>query len=274
MKASDIGKVLIAFKLCAWSTWVVFVPICGKLKPLRRLARMSGPQKLKAAIIRRYPNRIEKFEEHVLKSSEWFARHKAVRWIPEFFGQKHRDFGLSIAEATVLYKILFPIWAPLEFLYIVRFYKAKWGMADLFPPASVGEYSDSLTHASGIDIFRIAEEENGISNGEHNNKDSDDRNNRNNGSGGGAGGGGTSNAMKARVHANHQERVSAMSVIHTCSSSLSHLIALVMEQRDYLKQQKSQREWSKLLYSYRYGASVSLNNFVKYSQILSLLTAR
>ena len=102
---ADVGKVLITFKLCAWSTWVVLVPICAKLKPIRRLSRLSGPQKAKAWFIKRYPNTIDKWEEHIIKSSEWFAKHKAVSWIPDAFGQKRVDFGLSIAEATVLYKV-------------------------------------------------------------------------------------------------------------------------------------------------------------------------
>ena len=106
VKPSDVGAVLLAFKLCAWSTWILFVPICSKLKPIRRLSQMSGPQRLKASFIRRYPNRYERFEEHILKGSEWIARHKAISWIPEFFGQRHRDFGLSIAEATVCYKVI------------------------------------------------------------------------------------------------------------------------------------------------------------------------
>lgn len=105
VRPADVGKVLITFKLAAWSTWVLLVPFCGKLQPLRRLSRMSGPQRLKAAFIRRYPNKYEQWEEHVLRGSEWFAKRPTVRWIPDTFGQKHADFGLSIAEATVLYKV-------------------------------------------------------------------------------------------------------------------------------------------------------------------------
>ena len=105
VKPTDVAKVLFAFKLCAWSTWVILVPICGKLRPIRRLGQMSGPQRLKSWFIKKYPNKYESWEEHVIKGSEWIAKHKTIRWIPDAFGQRHRDFGLSIAEATVLYKV-------------------------------------------------------------------------------------------------------------------------------------------------------------------------
>ena len=105
VRPKDVAKVLLAFKLCAWSTWIVLVPICGKLRPIRRLSQMSGPQRLKSWFIRTYPNRYERWEEHIIKGSEWIAKLKTVRWIPEAFCQRHRDFGLSIAEATVLYKV-------------------------------------------------------------------------------------------------------------------------------------------------------------------------
>merc|ERR1719203_193689 len=150
VKPANIGKVLITFKFAAWSTWLLLVPICGKFQPMRRLSRMSGPQRLKASFIRRFPNRYERWEEHVMKGSDWFAKHNLVRWIPDAFGQKHRDFGLSVAEATVLYKLLFPIWAPLEFMYIVRFYKRKWGISDLVP---LGELSDSYAQASEVNVL-------------------------------------------------------------------------------------------------------------------------
>eukprot|EP01084_Bolivina_argentea_P196931 337566_1 len=157
VRPSDVGKVLITFKFAAYSTWLLLVPICGKLQPIRRLSRMSGPQRLKTAFIRRYPNKYESWEEHIIKGSEWFAKHKSVRWIPDAFGQKHRDFGLSVAEATVLYKILFPIWAPLEFMYIVRFYKKKWGVSDIIPtPKSIDEYTSSYQQASEVNVLSFS----------------------------------------------------------------------------------------------------------------------
>ena len=117
VRPTDVAKVLLAFKLCAWSTWVVLVPICGKLRPIRRLGQMSGPRRLKSWFIKTYPNRYESWEEHIIKGSEWIAKRKSIRWIPDAFGQRHRDFGLSIAEATVLYKVNY-----LLYVYVHRYF--------------------------------------------------------------------------------------------------------------------------------------------------------
>mmetsp|Transcript_16264 Transcript_16264/g.24948 ORF Transcript_16264/g.24948 Transcript_16264/m.24948 type:complete len:276 (+) Transcript_16264:152-979(+) len=236
VSAADVGSVLIMFKLCAWSTWVLSIPICSKLKPLRRMAQLSGPQKLKQAIIRRYPNKIERFEESIIKSSEWFANHRATRWIPDSFGQKRRDFGLSVAEATVLYKLLFPVWAPLEFLYIVRLYKRKWGMRDLLPThSSVLEYTDSYAQASLLDPLQLM----------HEDDDDDDNNNGNKnggGSGGGNGGGPKHNGNGPNAHL----------MIHTCSSSMAHCIGLLIEHRNRIRHYQQQLQCMQRATDYRY----------------------
>ena len=242
MKA--VGKVLITFKIAAWSTWVLLVPICGKFQPIRRLSQMSGPQRLKAAFIRKFPNRYERWEEHVIRGSEWFASKKSVRWIPDAFGQKHRDFGLSIAEATVLYKLLFPIWAPLEFVYIVRFYKKKWGVTDLIPIHSSEEYSDSYAQASDVNVLSLDMDMN-----QNGNSDDDDDERNDNGSGGASGG------YKSIDHQRNKGGINHKLCIHTCSSSLSHLIGFYLHRMKCYKRSIINHDWNSLLNEYRYGHS-------------------
>eukprot|EP00486_Rosalina_sp_Unknown_P013448 CAMPEP_0201581650 /NCGR_PEP_ID=MMETSP0190_2-20130828/72804_1 /ASSEMBLY_ACC=CAM_ASM_000263 /TAXON_ID=37353 /ORGANISM="Rosalina sp." /LENGTH=281 /DNA_ID=CAMNT_0048020077 /DNA_START=23 /DNA_END=866 /DNA_ORIENTATION=- len=233
VKPTDVAKVLFTFKLFAWSTWVILVPFCGKVRPIRRLGQMSGPQRLKSWFIKTYPNRYERWEEHVIKGSEWIAKHKTIRWIPDAFGQRHRDFGLSIAEATVLYKVLFPIWAPLEFMYIVRLYKKKWAFTDLNPlPGSYDEFTDSYQQASEVNVFEISADEND-QNGNRNDKNN--RNNNGNGSGGTPTRGGTGS--------NHKNNTNAKMSIHTMSSSCGHLMGQFIEQRNYYHNIVSNIEW-------------------------------
>merc|ERR1712113_530071 len=94
------------------------------------------------------------------------------------FGQRHTDFGLSIAEATVLYKVLFPIWAPLEFMYIVRLYKKKWGVMDILPtPQSIEEYTESYSQASDIEVLSLTTESDEDTSDTDSRDDDDDGNN-------------------------------------------------------------------------------------------------
>ena len=51
-----VAKVLITFKFCAWSTWILAIPLCYKVQPLRRFFRLRGPMKLKQRIIDTFPN--------------------------------------------------------------------------------------------------------------------------------------------------------------------------------------------------------------------------
>merc|ERR1712228_213870 len=111
------------------------VPICMKYRPLRRLSRSSGPQQLKASLARRCPNQYKL----------WSTFTRTTRTT---FCQKYIRFGLSIAEATVLYKAMFPIWAPLEFMYIVRSFKKERSFMDMLPtPQSINEYTESYSGA-------------------------------------------------------------------------------------------------------------------------------
>eukprot|EP01084_Bolivina_argentea_P144836 254025_1 len=255
VRPADIGKVLITFKFAAYTTWIVLVPICGKFQPLRRFFRLSGPKNLKEAFIRRYPERYASWEQHFINGAEWVARHKTIRWIPETFGQKHRDFGLSIAEATVLYKLLFPIWAPLEFMYIVRVFKKKWDVSDLSPvPLSTQEYADLYTQTSSVDVFSLSSDVD--ENGE--NKNNEDNNNRNNG------GGGTVSSHKNISQNNRNGNgINPKMNIHTFSSSLSHLIPSFM---DRIKQEKenSVNQWYQQMNSYRYGITSTITNIGYY----------
>lgn len=153
----DIPKVLITFKAGAWLTWFITIPICARFQPLRRLFRLRGPKNIKDAFINRYPQRYASWEKHVINGSEYFARLRMIRWIPRSVGQKPKDFGLAVAESTVLYKCLFPIWAPLEFMLIVRLYQKHWTNTLQLP--SLTEYSDSYQQTSAVNVYDLSSDE-------------------------------------------------------------------------------------------------------------------
>ncbi|ETO08492.1 hypothetical protein RFI_28896 [Reticulomyxa filosa] len=145
-----VGQILITFKICAWMTWATAVPICARLQPLRRLVKLSGPRRLYGNFKRKYPNVSQKFLLMFTKISRKFIVFNK-KWIPEAFGQKHKDFGLAVAEATLLSKLLMPIWGPLEFLAIVRLYQSRWNVA--LP--TIDELEQSLEQSSQIGLFGL-----------------------------------------------------------------------------------------------------------------------
>ena len=138
----------------------------------------------------------------------------------------------------------------MEFLYIVRFYKQKWGIADVIPiHKSIEEYSGSLEQTGLIDVFSFSTEiPNGNGNDDNKNDNNDDDDDNGNNGAGGSGGGG----MKTKINKDRLNNMKTKMMIHTCSSSLSHLIELFREQIRYRKQRETDLEWNRLLTADRY----------------------
>lgn len=157
----------------------------------------------------------------------------------------------------VYLKLLFPIWAPLEFMYIVRFYKKKWGVMDFVPtPQSILEYTDSYSQASDIEVLSLSTEPNHVNSGGTNiddddSNDEDDRNDRGSGPSAANGKAGSGDKGSWRDQSNHQN---TRLIVHTCSSG-AHLMGLIMQQmRDRIARREAM-EWNRMLSVYRYGTS-------------------
>ena len=97
-----------------------------------------------------------KWEEHTLRASDWFGNLRIIRWIPESFGQKRKDFGRATAESYVLIHLLYPLWGSLEFLLIVRSFQRKREQNVL----TLQELSDSYEHSLGLSLFEWIRETN------------------------------------------------------------------------------------------------------------------
>ena len=74
---------------------------------------------------------------------------------------KYKDFGVSVAEATVLCKLTFPIWAPLELMIIVRMYQRHWNIT--LP--NLKEFNDSSLNLPSLHPFSDDDDDSHDNNG-------------------------------------------------------------------------------------------------------------
>eukprot|EP01084_Bolivina_argentea_P100440 180344_1 len=150
---ADVPKVLIAFKACYFATWMLTIPVCARFQPLYRFFKRPGPRAFKQRLINRYPTQYEWCHNHTMKASDWFGNLRIIRWIPESFGQRRKDFGIATAEAYVLIHLLYPFWGTVEFLLIVRYFQRK---RQQIP--TLQEISDSYEQSWKLGMFEWIKE--------------------------------------------------------------------------------------------------------------------
>jgi len=115
LEARDIPKAIVVFKALSWTTWAVALPVCYRYQPLRRVFARPGTQQAIDKFSRRfYPALRERGTLFVttqlerLASSQYFQRFAASIHVPSV------PLAHALCENTVLYKLLLPIYVPLQ----------------------------------------------------------------------------------------------------------------------------------------------------------------
>lgn len=119
---SDVPRVLTAFYVTKNLLFVVGLGVCIKFQPLRRFFKSGRPERLKHAFIARYPNFYSTVRGKILSGAEHLAASRFFRPLPVAFGTKPKAFALSLAENMVLFKLTFPVHAPITLLCIINYY--------------------------------------------------------------------------------------------------------------------------------------------------------
>lgn len=122
VSVSDVPRVITTFYIAKNLVFVASLGLCIKVQPLRRFFRSGRPQRVKLAFISRYPNFYHKAREKILSGAERLAASRFFRPLPEAFGTKPKAFALGLAENIVLFKLTFPIHAPITLLCIINYY--------------------------------------------------------------------------------------------------------------------------------------------------------
>ena len=127
---SDVPRVITTFYIAKNLVFVAGIGLCVKFQPLRRFFQSGRPQRLKLAFISRYPRFYATAREKVLSGAERLAASRFFRPLPEAmkaFGlvpkwTKPKAFALGLAENMVLFKLTFPIHAPVTLLCVINYY--------------------------------------------------------------------------------------------------------------------------------------------------------
>lgn len=119
---ADVPRVITTFYIAKNLVFVASLGLCIKFQPLRRLFQSGRPQRLKLAFIAKFPNFYAKSREKILSGAERLAASRLFRPLPEALGTKPKAFALGLAENMVLFKLTFPIHAPLTLLCVINFY--------------------------------------------------------------------------------------------------------------------------------------------------------
>jgi len=124
------------FKIVTYTTWAVVTAVCIKWRPVSRFFRAGLPREGLEHIKVKIPNAWQRFEgivNHTAdKVSEWRVTQKffgrmnvkqeSFEETASYKARARRNLGLGVAEGVLMYKLIFPIWAPLYFYAIAQYY--------------------------------------------------------------------------------------------------------------------------------------------------------
>lgn len=122
VSVSDVPRVITTFYIAKNLVFIASLGLCIKMQPLRRFFQSGRPQRLKLAFISRYPKFYHTAREKILSGAERLAASRFFRPLPEALGTKPKAFALALAENMVLFKLTFPIHAPITLLCIINYY--------------------------------------------------------------------------------------------------------------------------------------------------------
>jgi len=117
VSASDVPAALVAFNVMLWGEWAVVIALCCRFRPLRTIASFStakfARRKISTTIHNKFPERsLTYYEQKVVAKAESAASSRFVRPIPRMMNLSPKDFVFAMAETTVLYNCMFPVWIP------------------------------------------------------------------------------------------------------------------------------------------------------------------
>lgn len=164
VSVSDVPRVITTFYIAKNVVFVAGLGLCIKVQPLRRFFQSGRPQRLKLAFIARYPNFYSTAREKILSGAERLAASRFFRPLPEAIGTKPKAFALALAENMVLFKLTFPIHAPITLLCVMNYY-ARPAAADALadseataPAASAEKEDDARGDSSLLDSLMKLED--------------------------------------------------------------------------------------------------------------------
>jgi len=122
IKGKDVPQAVGVFLMVKWGLYVGGLAACVKFQPLRTLARRPFAQRQLFRLKQRFPERYERIEKQTLAVAERVAQSPYVRPMPTWMGVDSKNFVFALAENTVLYKLLFPVYVPTTLYLISRAY--------------------------------------------------------------------------------------------------------------------------------------------------------
>jgi len=174
VKPIDIPIAIGLFKLTAYGTWFAATAVCIRYRPIRYFFRSGVPRTALEKTRRKIPNLWRRMENGVLHTAdrvaEWRITQNLLGRLAEvrrrrsesqarYRARARRNLGMGIAEGVLLYKTTFPIWAPLYFFLILRYYSNK-NLQDYEPIEHVSaslSYGDVVTPERIIDFKWLRE---------------------------------------------------------------------------------------------------------------------
>mmetsp|Transcript_54487 Transcript_54487/g.117965 ORF Transcript_54487/g.117965 Transcript_54487/m.117965 type:complete len:207 (-) Transcript_54487:143-763(-) len=147
----DVPKVMGTFLAAKYCTWLVLVSGGVRYRPFSRLfQRRASPAFGKARIRLQkelgahqtwqvpgheaYSRLVEKASEQYQslsqKLADRFANNRLWATVSELLAQDPRLLAVGLAEGTILYKLTFPVTAPLELYIIVRWFQYRRATED------------------------------------------------------------------------------------------------------------------------------------------------
>eukprot|EP01048_Picozoa_sp_COSAG05_P004907 COSAG05_NODE_278_length_12330_cov_14.132205_11_plen_275_part_00 len=147
---SDMAKVATSFYAAKWVTFAACLGLCVRFQPLRRTFKSGTAKRFLDDFISRHPKFYRKTQAKVLAGADRLAASRFFKPIPYALGTKPKLFALALAENIVLYKLTFPLHAPLELWLIINFYaNPEAAAAVALEDAAVAAKLASSTDAEG-----------------------------------------------------------------------------------------------------------------------------
>lgn len=120
IESKDIPRGIIYFKGLSWLTWSGTFVLCYRVQPLRKFAQTAMAKNGLQRLEQTFPNAYRKCEQGILNTTQKLSQSKFFKPIPHMFRLSSRQFASALCENLVLYKLLLPIFIPLQLYTTVQ----------------------------------------------------------------------------------------------------------------------------------------------------------
>lgn len=122
VRAKDVPQAVGMFLLVKWSLYMGGLAACVKWQPLRRLARKPFVERKLNGLKASYPKRYAQIERKTLEMAERVSRSPYFRPLPVWLNVNPKNFVFALAENTIMYKFLFPVYVPVTLYFIGKIF--------------------------------------------------------------------------------------------------------------------------------------------------------